>query len=311
MITRITQLLLIVICLTSAIFSLTQANEMDIVPVSKIMEDKESFVGQIVWISGYVDTIIKGGDSSSTTKYYLKCRISGSLILISSNDKKPQPYALYNVKGKVGLEKNEVIFKEIAKVDNVKKSAESKNIKGSMPEGLFKWVGISFIGIFFVFGIATLVVRYRNNRMYDSYSTRHAPKHFHPDIAEEDTTIKYNPDDGEDATLKLLPGWLEVARGDTSRKEIRFTKSPMNTATEFTFGRKTGDNKNHIRLNFPTVSSMQAKMVMNNGKFSLINYSRTNPTVVNGNALAEGDIILLEEGMKIEMGEMAFIFHEK
>ena len=60
-----------------------------------------------------------------------------------------------------------------------------------------------------------------------------------------------------------------------------------------------------------TVSTRQARLLWTDGKYTLINYSTTNPTTVNGTPLAKEGSVILDEGSKVEMGEVVFIFHEK
>lgn len=111
-------------------------------------------------------------------------------------------------------------------------------------------------------------------------------------------------------TLKLLPGHLEVVDGDDSLKEIRFRKM-QNKEAEITFGRKSSTSKTHVQLKPMTVSLDQAKLIYTNGKYLLINYTDVNPTIVNDEPLSKDGSIYLEEGDKIKMGEVSFIFHEK
>lgn len=112
-------------------------------------------------------------------------------------------------------------------------------------------------------------------------------------------------------TLKLLPGHLEVVGGDDTLKEIRFYKLKNQEEPEITFGRGSGPLYTHVQLKPITVSSKQAKLIYTNKKYVLINYATVNPTSVNGAPLSKDDSVTLEEGSKIEMGELQFIFHEK
>jgi hypothetical protein len=125
----------------------------------------------------------------------------------------------------------------------------------------------------------------------------------------EDSSVKFAaPPEG---TLKLLPGRLEMTEGFDVHKNIRFFKLPSQEETEFTFGREAGTPYIHIQLKSPTVSAKQAKLLWTNGRYMLINYSTTNPTVVDGKSLGKDESVSIKEESKIEMGEIAFIFHEK
>jgi len=125
----------------------------------------------------------------------------------------------------------------------------------------------------------------------------------------EDSAVKFAaPPEG---TLKLLPGRLEMTEGFDVHKNIRFFKLPSQEETEFTFGREPGTPYLHFQLKSPTVSSKQAKLLWTNSRYMLINYSTTNPTVVDGKILGKDESVPLKEDSKIEMGEIVFIFHEK
>jgi hypothetical protein len=122
----------------------------------------------------------------------------------------------------------------------------------------------------------------------------------------ENETLKFaEPPPG---TLKLLPGKLELISGDESIKEIRFYKLPNVKEAVLTFGRGSGNLYTHIQLKPMTVSLNQSKIVFKDGKHILYNYSKTNPTIVDGKPVLEGQCIELNTGSKIEMGEVVFEF---
>lgn len=118
----------------------------------------------------------------------------------------------------------------------------------------------------------------------------------------------YQPTDG---TLQFVPGRLEVVEGEEQqRHEIRFVRQFPVTAV--TFGRNSGEPYTHIQLHSRTVSRLHARMEFEKDSWSLTNLSKTNPTVLNGEPLAEGDETrVLQEGDKIEMGEVIFCFKAK
>lgn len=138
-----------------------------------------------------------------------------------------------------------------------------------------------------------------------SYSTFSNPE---PKILETPTIKIAAPPSG---TLKLLPGHLEVVDGDDKLKEIRFYKIKNQEEAEITFGRGSGPTYTHVQLKPMTVSLKQAKLIYTNGKYVLINYAAVNPTMVNTEPLPKDGSVTLEEGNKIVMGEVSFIFHEK
>lgn len=125
-------------------------------------------------------------------------------------------------------------------------------------------------------------------------------------VYRENKTIKFaEPPPG---TLKLLPGKLELISGDEPIKEIRFYKLPNVKEAVRTFGRCGGNLYTHIQLKPMTVSVNQAKIVFKDGKHILYNYSKTNPSVVDGKPVLAGQSIVLNTGSKIEMGEVVFEF---
>jgi hypothetical protein len=130
-----------------------------------------------------------------------------------------------------------------------------------------------------------------------------------------------------DGTLQFLPGRLEVVAGQDAGQEIRFVRTPGPDGTRVTFGRAEGAPYRHVQLREPTVSRAHARMTLEvvngNGpesaaasaRWRLENLSATNPVVVNGKPLASDDSenrsVVLDEGDRIEMGEVVFRFHER
>ncbi|HET9440075.1 MAG TPA: FHA domain-containing protein [Longimicrobiales bacterium] len=117
------------------------------------------------------------------------------------------------------------------------------------------------------------------------------------------------PGPGFEGIVQLLPGRLEPIDG-TVDQEIRFIKT--SGENRFTFGRSTGPAATHIQLLAPTASRMHAYMVMENGRWRIGNMSATNQVLVNGAPLQSGEAERwLEDGDRIELGEVGFIFRER
>jgi hypothetical protein len=130
-----------------------------------------------------------------------------------------------------------------------------------------------------------------------------------------------------DGTLQFLPGRLEIAAGRDAGQEIRFVRTGGPDGTCITFGRADGPPYRHVQLREPTVSRSHARMVLDQPasgsrdgsppqpRWRLENLSSTNPVVINGRSLdANGGVmasVMLSEGDRIEMGEVAFVFRER
>ena len=130
-----------------------------------------------------------------------------------------------------------------------------------------------------------------------------------------------------DGTLQFLPGRLEIAAGRDAGQEIRFVRTGGPDGTCITFGRADGPPYRHVQLREPTVSRSHARMVlepsgggsrdasMSQARWRLENLSSTNPVVVNGRSLDTNGgamaSVMLSEGDRIEMGEVAFVFRER
>ena len=110
-----------------------------------------------------------------------------------------------------------------------------------------------------------------------------------------------------DGTLQLLPGRLVPAAG--VGQEIRFVRVPG--SNEFTLGRSSGPSHTHIQLEAPTASRMHACMAFESGGWTIANLSATNPVVVNGSALPLDAALRLQDGDRLEFGEMAFTFRDR
>lgn len=114
-----------------------------------------------------------------------------------------------------------------------------------------------------------------------------------------------------DGTLQLLPGRLELLSGQERVEEVRFVRVPGREPV-VTFGRNPGEPHMHIQLDSPTVSRQHASMRYRNGRWSIANLSHTNPVVVRGVALSsEGDAVVLEDGDRVEFGEVVFRYRAR
>jgi hypothetical protein len=116
-------------------------------------------------------------------------------------------------------------------------------------------------------------------------------------------------------TIQFLPGRLEVLHGGSVvGQEVRFIRPDrMGERPEVTLGRGEGAPYRHVQIRAPTVSRMHARLAFADGtRWTLENLSTTNPVVVNGEEIALGAPPRpLADGDRIELGEVAFRFHER
>lgn len=111
-----------------------------------------------------------------------------------------------------------------------------------------------------------------------------------------------------DEPVQLLPGRLEVLAGEPRHREIRFVRVPGRPA-ELILGREPGDTPQHVALSSTTVSRRHARFAFLDGRWSVMNLSRTNPIVINGEELLSNDAIYeLHEGDRLELGEVILRF---
>ena len=116
----------------------------------------------------------------------------------------------------------------------------------------------------------------------------------------------------EEGTLEFLPGRLEVVGGEDTGQEIHFARQVGDEDVTITFGRSEGPPLRHIQLLDPTVSRQHARMSYDGQRWHLSNMSTTNGVVLNGAALPDqGDGITLQDGDRLEMGAVVFVFHAR
>ncbi len=116
----------------------------------------------------------------------------------------------------------------------------------------------------------------------------------------------------EEGTLEFLPGRLEVVAGEDTGQEIHFTREVGDEEVTVTFGRSEGPPLRHVQLLDPTVSRQHARMTYVGQRWHLSNMSTTNAVLLNGAALPNhGGGITLQDGDRLEMGAVQFVFHER
>ena len=111
--------------------------------------------------------------------------------------------------------------------------------------------------------------------------------------------------------MQFLPGRLEVDSGMVAGRDIRFVHDPASNGSEVTFGRTDGALYRHVQLREPTVSRQHAVLHWRRGRWYLRNLSHTNPVAHNGVVLDSVEEACLEDGDRIEMGEVHFTFRSR
>jgi hypothetical protein len=115
---------------------------------------------------------------------------------------------------------------------------------------------------------------------------------------------------GEEA-VQILPGRLEVLSGETKHREIRFVRSPGEPA-ELILGREPGRSPQTIALQSDTVSRRHARFAFSNGRWAVMNLSRTNPVVVNDERIIDNSMERpLADGDRVELGEVVLRFRSR
>jgi hypothetical protein len=116
----------------------------------------------------------------------------------------------------------------------------------------------------------------------------------------------------EEGTLEFLPGRLEVVAGEDIGQEIHFARQVGDEDVTVTFGRSEGPPLRHVQLLDPTVSRQHALMRFTGQRWHLSNMSTTNAVLVNGAELPDrGPAITLQDGDRLEMGAVQFVFHAR
>ena len=116
----------------------------------------------------------------------------------------------------------------------------------------------------------------------------------------------------EEGTLEFLPGRLEVVQGEDIGQEIHFARQVGDGDVTVTFGRSEGPPLRHVQLLDPTVSRQHARMTYADQQWRLSNVSTTNAVLLNGAALPDHvGGITLQDGDRLEMGAVMFVFHAR
>ncbi|MGE5341119.1 MAG: FHA domain-containing protein [Candidatus Omnitrophota bacterium] len=273
--------------------------------IKTILNNPYRFRQNVVMVKG---TVMQSDDESArNSQYYYLKDDGGGIIKFIANSTIPDINGRYEIKGSVLItDKGEVVLIP----HEIKKLALPEDDPGT---GFYLLIGGA--GALLLSIIVLTIVLTKREKNYPipipgptTYNPRQQRPHPRANMIEGQTIKMTSPPAG---TLKLLPGRLEVVAGDDIIKNIRFYKAKNREETEITFGRGPGPDYTHIQLNSDSVSAKQAKIMYMNGTYTLINYSTVNPTVVSNISLGKENSVNLEEGTRIEMGNVTFIFHAK
>ncbi len=310
-------------------------------------EENERIVKQIndgqlvnayVTVEGLIERWDKG-KAENTIAYELKDNWGDKIIIISKSERHPELNKRYRVEGYVAFEqaassylimenKREALDASPAPQPAVVETTPApapivpaeESTQESTPqeeETGANWYLIGLIGAVVVVLILLIVL------LLGGWSGSPLP-HFDSTavVTVADHTQKITaPVAKEEAiqagTVKILPGWFEVA-GGSELKEIRLIRpqGSVNQTPEYTLGRLPGPPLSHIQLNDPTVSSHQAKLQFFDGKYILENIPDPydpdrNATILNHERMEANECRELKDGDRIEMGHAALIYHEK
>ena len=201
--------------------------------------------------------------------------------------------------------------------DNVDECPSRKGFPSDRgcPKFNYALLGLIAITVILFLVLICVLIRFRslfrNNSTTASMTQNVSSSSEIPDPIDyiEGSVIKFHAPPPD--TLKLLPGYFEIVGGETKLEEIRFFQISEEPVIEITIGRLPGEPYRHIQLQSHTVSRKQAKLVYKNGIYSLINHApeTSNPTLINGGEMKEDESRILEEGDRIEMGEVELIYH--
>lgn len=285
--------------------SLTLIAQEKQIKIEDILKAPAAFKDEVVRLEGFVTQYVEG-DAKTTSFYFLKDDWGGIIKVRTSKDR-PEVGNKYIITGPVGIDPifNEPYISEETRMQKVALPV------ASAPRNQYLIYGLIAAITAVIFLLVVVILSSGKKRGFEEtkVSTGIETSLPQPESFIEGKTIKMAvPPEG---TLKLLPGRFVVLSGDDNIKEIRFYKTKAQEECEITFGRASGKPFSHIQLKPMTVSALHAKVVYNVGKFTLINYSKTNPTKVNGQELKENESVELKDGARIEMGEIVFEFQAR
>jgi|GEM_PF-6919193 len=272
------------------LYSNTEAKQPNVV-VNDLMSNPTQMIDRLVTIEGVVVRHVEEDRDYKT--YQLEDRF-GQRIFIRTISALPETNKRIKVTGVFQDSNNARYINEIKRV-NQSGFSFNRNL-------------LIVMGIVLLFGLITIVFVFS--------SKKPKPKPFPPvppidpnRDAKKHSEFPYK--DYDSKTVILLKGQFHVLSGIDSPKIINFQVSPDKKINEFTFGRSAGDKETHIQLKSDAVSRIQAKLITSNDRYTLINYSDSNPTSVNDKTLEPNESIEIRNGDIVSMADVVLKFVKK
>lgn len=296
--------------------------------IDSTLPDSLSLVDEVVEVEGIATHYVE--QSAETTSFFILQDDWGGTLQIRTSSAAPTTNERYRVRGVVGIGDDGEPYISEERRQFIPRPGTREALEPA-EDGPAWWVIAlaGAAGLLLIYGLARAIKGARSGRaptagaqhesaMQDSArvaSSNPRPPHDHSDAVAapasrlfEGKTIKFYHPPSDDGTLQLLPGHLRVVAGADAGETIRFVQPAGGTA-EISFGRSSGPPYTHVQLTEKTVSREHAVMRRVDGTWQIVNQSRTNPVVVNGDELGANEgAHTLADGDVIEMGEVKFEF---
>lgn len=285
--------------------------------ISSILQNPRSYRDEVVTLVGYITQYVEAS-ARSTSFYFLKDDW-GSFIKVRTSKDKPDVGKRYSVRGPVSIDSTtrEPYLSEESRTEIIieqPQAAAPTLAPVPVPPPAPQKNDLIYLLVAAIIIVAALIIyllfktlrKKSGEGLLAEESSIQDMKMPAPQEMLEGKTVKIAiPPAG---TLKLLPGRLLVISGEDKIKELRFYKTKTQDENEILFGRASGSSYNYVQLKSMTVSAKHAKMLYAGGKFTIINYSGTNPVKVNGKELEVNGATALNDSDHIELGEVVFEF---
>jgi hypothetical protein len=285
--------------------------------VSSILQNPRAYRDEVVTLEGFITQYVEA-TAKSTSFYFIKDDW-GAILKVRTSKEKPDVGKRYSVRGPVSIDPitREPYLSEESRTEmaigQLQAPAPAPTpVPAPVPVPQKNNLIYILVAAIVIVAVLILYLLYKalRRRSAEGLLTEEPAvqglKVPPPEEMLEGKTVKIAiPPAG---TLKLLPGRLIVVSGEDNVKELRFYRTKNQDENEILFGRAAGTSYNYVQLKSMTVSAKHAKMIYAGGKFTIINYSSTNPVKVNSKDLEVNGSSVLNDGDKVELGEVVFEF---